>query len=224
MPRSERYSGILPIATLENTSCTIVGIGAIGRQVSICLAAQGVKKLQLIDFDIVEDLNLGPQAFFTQDIGKFKVEQTGELLKLFNPEIELTLINEKYAKELELNPIVFSCVDCMDTRQLIYNNIKDKVELFIDTRMAAETCRIITLTKDSKYDYKDTLFDPEDGVPESCTARSTIYCAYMAAAHAIRQYSIWLRGITPAFDFMHDLYGNSIENPQSKENLAWANL
>ena len=37
---------------------TVVGVGAIGRQVALQLAAIGIPKLQLIDHDTVEPVNL----------------------------------------------------------------------------------------------------------------------------------------------------------------------
>jgi molybdopterin/thiamine biosynthesis adenylyltransferase len=37
---------------------TVVGVGAIGRQVALQLAAMGICWLQLVDFDIVEPANL----------------------------------------------------------------------------------------------------------------------------------------------------------------------
>ena len=53
---SERYSrqqDIVPRDRILETKATIIGVGAIGRQVAIQLTAIGVPHLQLIDFDVV---------------------------------------------------------------------------------------------------------------------------------------------------------------------------
>ena len=53
----ERYSrqrDIVPADRLAVCKATVIGVGAVGRQVSIQLTAMGIPWLQLVDFDIVE--------------------------------------------------------------------------------------------------------------------------------------------------------------------------
>jgi molybdopterin/thiamine biosynthesis adenylyltransferase len=63
---------------------TVIGIGAIGRQVALQLAAIGVRRLQLVDFDRVDDTNITTQGYFETDIGRPKVQATaaGESISL----------------------------------------------------------------------------------------------------------------------------------------------
>ena len=59
---NERYSrqkDIVPADRLADCKATVIGVGAIGRQVAIQLTAMGISWLQLIDFDTVEISNLG---------------------------------------------------------------------------------------------------------------------------------------------------------------------
>ncbi len=61
--RDLRQRELVPPEALAKADCTVIGIGAIGRQVALQLAAMGVPTLQLIDFDTVEAVNLAPQGY-----------------------------------------------------------------------------------------------------------------------------------------------------------------
>src|SRR5437867_5118184 len=60
---------------LKNSSVLIVGIGALGSSVALSLAAAGVGRLGLVDFDIVEASNLPRQLLYDMNsVGRAKVE------------------------------------------------------------------------------------------------------------------------------------------------------
>jgi len=61
---------------LGKAAVTIIGVGAIGRQVAVQLASLGVRSLQLIDFDSVEQHNVTSQGYRHDEIGQFKVAAT----------------------------------------------------------------------------------------------------------------------------------------------------
>ncbi len=65
MSIEERYSrqrDIVPPDRLAACKVTVVGVGAVGRQVALQLSAMGVSWLQLVDFDIVESSDLASQG------------------------------------------------------------------------------------------------------------------------------------------------------------------
>ena len=60
-PDSDRFlrqRDLVSTEKLANTPVTIIGVGAIGRQVALQLAALGVMQIELIDFDEVELHNI----------------------------------------------------------------------------------------------------------------------------------------------------------------------
>ena len=69
--RFSRQSDLLPREKLQDLTATVIGVGAIGRQVAIQLAALGVPRLQLIDFDTVEETNVTTQGYDFEDVGQF---------------------------------------------------------------------------------------------------------------------------------------------------------
>ena len=64
----------VPRDRLENLAVTVIGVGAIGRQVALQLASLGVRRLQLIDFDTVDETNLTTQGYARRDLALPKVE------------------------------------------------------------------------------------------------------------------------------------------------------
>jgi sulfur carrier protein ThiS adenylyltransferase len=142
MDNNDRYSrqrDIVPPDRLAACRPTVVGVGAIGRQVSLQLAAMGVPWLQLVDFDVVEPSNLASQGFLEKDLGRPKVEATAELCREINHSLELQPVSSRFRRSLRLGSVVFCCVDRIDTRRQIWEGIRDRVDFFCDGRMSARS-------------------------------------------------------------------------------------
>jgi sulfur carrier protein ThiS adenylyltransferase len=85
-------------------------------------------------------------------------------------------------------------VDRIDTRRLIWEAVKNKVAFFADGRMAAEVLRVLVASDAaSRKHYPTTLFAAEEAYAGSCTAKTTIYCANVAAGLLLAQFAKWLR-------------------------------
>ncbi len=193
-PRYTRYRDLLPTECLKSTAATIVGVGAIGRQVALQLSAMGVGSLQLVDFDIVDAVNLGPQGYREADVGLPKVEATAALCRALFGNMQLALDNVPYTRSLAVNRIVFVCVDSIRTRKMIWRSLKERTDWLGDARMAAETLRILVAADSaSREHYAQTLFRQADAYRAPCTAKATIYCANVAAGLMVAQFARWLR-------------------------------
>ena len=199
--RTERYRQLLPVDRLTAAACTVIGVGAIGRQVGLQLATMGIGRAQLIDPDSVEEVNLGPQGYLQDDLGRPKVQATADLMRRLNHELLVEEVRGRFARSLEVMPVVFCCVDSIQTRRHIWSALRDKVDLFVDGRMAAEVLRVITVCDSVGSDrYPRTLFAEREALAQPCTARSTIYCANAAAGIMVCQFARWLRGMPVDFD------------------------
>ena len=192
--RFSRQQDIVPPDRLDACKATVVGVGAVGRQVALQLTAMGVSQLQLIDYDEVEISNLASQGYLQGDLGKLKIETTADLCKQINSDLEVQKINERFRRSLDIGNALFCAVDKIQTRRLIWDAVKDKVNFFIDGRMSAEVLRVITVCdeKSSLY-YPQTLFAPAEAHAGPCTAKSTIYCANIAAGFMLAQFTKYLR-------------------------------
>jgi adenylyltransferase/sulfurtransferase len=75
---------------LKNASVLLVGAGGLGSPAATYLAAAGVGRIGLVDFDTVEASNLQRQILYgTSDVGRPKLEAAAERLQDLNPHVEV---------------------------------------------------------------------------------------------------------------------------------------
>jgi len=207
----ERYSrqqDIVPADRLTECMATVIGVGAIGRQVALQLAATGVPWLQLVDFDRVEESNLASQGYGEDDLGRFKVDATSELCWKINSNLQIDPHTERFRRSQLVGNAVFCCVDSIEARRLIWEAVKNKATFFCDGRMSAETLRVITACdSESRKHYPVTLFPADEAYVGPCTGRTTIYCANIAAGLMLAQFTKYLRQLPVESDIHLNLLG-----------------
>ncbi len=87
------------IKELSKISIGIVGAGGIGCPLSQYLVSSGLKKLTLVDGDIVEKSNLNRQILFNlSDIGRKKVEVAKKKLQLINDNCKIKILDQNINK------------------------------------------------------------------------------------------------------------------------------
>lgn len=211
---NERYSrqkDIVPADRIADCKATVIGVGAIGRQVALQLTAIGIPWLQLIDFDKVEISNLASQGYLQDNLGIPKVDATCELCRNINHNIEIHVNVDRFRRSTDIGNVVFCAVDQIDTRKLIWEAVKDKTLFFADGRMSAEVLRIITACDaDSRKYYPSTLFSAEEAYVGPCTAKTTIYCANIAAGFMLAQFTKYLRLLPVDPDIQVNLLASEI--------------
>src|SRR6059058_5216132 len=85
---------------LLNSSVLLLGAGGLGSPAAMYLAAAGVGKVGIVDFDTVDASNLQRQLLHGHDdIGRPKVESAAETLRNLNPDVEVVAINEHLNSE-----------------------------------------------------------------------------------------------------------------------------
>lgn len=78
---------------LNQSHALIIGLGGLGSPVAMYLAAAGVGRLTLVDFDTVDLSNLQRQIIHrTADIGRTKVESARDTLRALNPLVQVTTL------------------------------------------------------------------------------------------------------------------------------------
>lgn len=209
--RHSRQQDIVPPERIARCKATVIGVGAIGRQVALQLAAVGVPWLQLVDFDVVETSNLASQGYLETDLGRLKVEATAALCQQLNAGIELTSVSDRFRRSLEVGNTVFCCVDRIDVRRLIWEAVRDQVGFYCDGRMSAEVLRVLTACDDeSRSHYPTTLFRTEEAFAGPCTAKTTIYCANIAAGLMVAQFTKYLRQLPVEADLQMNLLASEL--------------
>jgi molybdopterin/thiamine biosynthesis adenylyltransferase/rhodanese-related sulfurtransferase len=110
---------------LKNAKVLLIGTGGLGAPLGLYLAAAGVGKLGLVDFDVVDFTNLQRQVTFgSSDVGKSKSEAAKARLSNLNPAIEIQSFETQLtsANALELFKdfdIIVDGTDNFPTRYLV---------------------------------------------------------------------------------------------------------
>src|SRR6201982_513902 len=95
-----RYSRhlIMPEVALEGqkrlkaSSMLLIGAGGLGSPLGLYLAAAGVGRIGLVDFDVVDFSNLQRQVLHgTPDVGRPKLQSAKDRLQAINPEVRVDL-------------------------------------------------------------------------------------------------------------------------------------
>ena len=138
---------------------------------------------------------------------------TAEVCQQLNRGLHVQISPIRYRRSLDLDGtnVLFCCVDSIETRRLIWESTKDRVQFFCDGRMSAETMRLLTsCDAGGKAHYPTTLFSAGEAFRGSCTARSTIFTANIAAGLMLSQFTRWLRRLPTDHDVQLNLLAGEI--------------
>jgi len=109
---------------LKGTSVLCIGTGGLGSPIAMYLAAAGIGKIGIVDFDVVDYSNLQRQIIHgTADVDRPKVQSGKETLNSINPEVEVVihetmLTSENALDIIEPYDIVVDGTDNFPTRYL----------------------------------------------------------------------------------------------------------
>jgi molybdopterin-synthase adenylyltransferase len=194
--RFESQRDLVPQHRLERFSATVIGTGAIGRQVALQLAAIGVRRMQLVDFDVVEPTNVTCQGFLNSDIGQPKVVAVSQAVQALDPTITVEITADRFRARQSVGEAVFCCVDSISVRASIWCSAGRRCAFWADGRMLGEVIRVLAAVdyRDREH-YTRTLFPQQEAQAGRCTSHSTIYAASIAAGLIVHQFTRWLRGM-----------------------------
>jgi len=110
---------------LKAASILMIGTGGLGAPVGMYLAAAGVGRLGLVDFDVVDASNLQRQIIHgTKDVGRPKIASARDRLEDINPHVEIetheTRLTSENALRLFVNyDVIVDGTDNFPTRYLV---------------------------------------------------------------------------------------------------------
>jgi adenylyltransferase/sulfurtransferase len=110
---------------LKQGSVLIVGAGGLGSPAALYLAAAGVGRIGLVDFDAIDITNLQRQVIYTtKDVGQPKLDVSAQRLRELNPEIDVVTHSARLTRDNALDVIanydvVIDGTDNFPTRYLV---------------------------------------------------------------------------------------------------------
>ncbi len=164
-----RYSRhlLLPEVTLEgqrklrSARVLVVGAGGLGSPLALYLAAAGVGRIGLVEFDSVDLTNLQRQVLYaTSDVGRPKLEAARERLAGLNPEIEIVP-----------HPVRLSSANAMDLVR-DYDVVADGTDNFPTRYLVNDACvlagRPNVYASVFRFDGQLSVFDAARGPCYRC--------------------------------------------------------
>ena len=146
---------------LKASSVLIVGLGGLGSPIALYLAAAGIGKIGLVDYDRVELSNLQRQVIHdVQHEGELKAVSAAKRLTDLNPEIEVNplpvLINSDNARKISDGyDIIIDGTDNIPTRYLVND-------------LAVLTHRIYVYGSIFRFEGQVSVFGAENGPCYRC--------------------------------------------------------
>jgi sulfur-carrier protein adenylyltransferase/sulfurtransferase len=119
--------GIAGQERLAAGSVLLVGMGGLGSPAALYLAAAGIGRLGLVDFDVVDRSNLQRQVLYAEsDVGRNKLDAAAERLRALNSEVALDLHSGRVAKDgiaalVARYDVVVDGTDNFPTRYLVHD-------------------------------------------------------------------------------------------------------
>jgi adenylyltransferase/sulfurtransferase len=110
---------------LKKAKVLCIGTGGLGAPLGLYLAAAGVGRIGLVDFDTVDFTNLQRQVLFgTSDVGRPKIEAAADHLRNLNPLIRIDTFETRLSSENALDlfkdyDIIVDGTDNFPTRYLV---------------------------------------------------------------------------------------------------------
>jgi hypothetical protein len=176
--RFERQRHLVPQDRLAALTAAVIGVGAIGRQVALQLAAIGTRRIQLVDFDKVEATNITSQGYWQGDLDQLKVAATRTAIGAIDPTISVDICVDRFRPKHRVADVLFCAVDSISARASIWRSVENRCRFWADGRMLGETIRVLSAADETaRSHYATTLFRQSEAQAGQCASRSTIYAA-----------------------------------------------
>jgi sulfur-carrier protein adenylyltransferase/sulfurtransferase len=110
---------------LKAASVLLVGTGGLGSPLAMYLAAAGIGRIGLVDYDVVDASNLQRQVIHGMStVGKLKVESARDRIRDLNPDIKVDIYNEAFTSANALDiarpyDVIIDGTDNFPTRYLV---------------------------------------------------------------------------------------------------------
>jgi sulfur-carrier protein adenylyltransferase/sulfurtransferase len=110
---------------LKAASVLLIGAGGLGSPLGLYLAAAGIGRIGMVDFDVVDFSNLQRQVLHgTPDVGRSKLQSARDRLQAINPEVRIDLYETRLTADNGLSicqpyDIIIDGTDNFPTRYLV---------------------------------------------------------------------------------------------------------
>ena len=214
---------------LQKSSVLVVGCGGLGSPIAVYLAASGIGKIHLVDFDTVDVSNLHRQVFYAlDDVNKPKAAVLSEFIKKRAPFTEVTFTNKPITKDnvfglISQFDIVVDGTDSLPTKYLLNDACVLKKKPLVYGSLYKFDGYVSTfnvLQKDGTYsaNLRDAFPEMATDIPNCSEAGTMNSIVGMIATQQVNEVLKLITGIgKPLVNEL--LIYNSLQNTQLKMKL-----
>ena len=186
-------------------SVTIVGLGGIGRQVAVQLAALGVPRLQLVDARTVARSIHATEGYTFEDVGRLRVHATAHMCHQIDPQLEIHAIPKTSLSHVDAGDVVFCCPGSRTVWRLLKRSVRPNVVVarcdVIGNKLQLDFARGVSVVADRV----DRLASSAEGEPSSPHPAIPAQVATVAAGLLVMEYLRFSTGEQPRRTVQLDL-------------------
>jgi len=184
----EIFRGPAAMEQLATLRITLCGAGALGSMMADNLVRQGFRSLRVIDFDRIEEHNVGTQTYDVADVGAKKVDVLkNRLFRATEVEIEMESkeLTDRTAKALlKKSDVVIDTFDNSKSRQLVQDYCRNANLECLHIGLFADYCEAIW------DEYYKVPRDAAGDVCEYPLARNLVLLAVSIASELLVRFAL----------------------------------
>lgn len=182
---------------ISNIRIAVIGVGAIGRNVSSMLGRLGPKSITLVDDDTIEDHNISAQNWRKSQIGRHKVQVVAEEIADQIDGVEIIPIPTKWTPKDFINSsydYVWTTVDNIDVRGRIFEFFRDRSLGLFDVRIGGPVVQNFFVDFQDEQDprgewFEKTLFSSGEAHRFGCVQPMSNFIAGIAAGISVNSFT-----------------------------------
>ena len=208
---------VLIAPALAGADVIVAGAGMLGSWTALALA-RCAHSVTVYDFDTVEDVNAGTQAYSAEHLGLPKVEALG----LLAGGLPLRSVNTAFPLDQKPHEIlghrrrgrlvVVSAVDSFRVRREVAAWARlHRADLFVDTRAHGEVAVHMVVPPERLRAYITNLETDEGAPPAACGMEGTAWVGMRVAADVTGHVNAYFKGLpVPYIEVTHTGHGETL--------------
>jgi adenylyltransferase/sulfurtransferase len=146
---------------LKDSSVLVIGSGGLGSPVALYLAAAGIGRIGLVDYDVVDFSNLQRQIIHGESrLGDLKVESARDRMLDLNPEIQVDIYNELLTSD--------NAFEIADPYDVIVDGTDNFPTRYLVNDLCVLTGKVNIYGSIFRFDGQASVFDAERGPCYRC--------------------------------------------------------